>query len=67
MLARRRGGRAVHHRAPTLAAARMGHPAVEDLEHLPPEELVEDILAREKRIIEIVGEIKVALAAGRTT
>jgi len=32
--------------------------AAEDLEHLPPEKLVEDILAKEKLIIEIVGEIK---------
>jgi type I restriction enzyme M protein len=31
------------------------------LEHLPPEQLVEDILKKEQRIAEIVAEIKVAL------
>lgn len=30
----------------------------EDLEHLPPEKLVEDILAKERRIIDIMGAIK---------
>jgi len=39
--------------------------AAEDLEHLPPEKLVEDILAKEKRIVEIVGEVKTALQAGK--
>jgi type I restriction enzyme M protein len=40
--------------------------AEEALEHLPPEQLVESILAKEKRIIEIMGEIKKVLAgAGR--
>jgi type I restriction enzyme M protein len=34
----------------------------EDLEHLPPEKLVEDILAKEQRIGEILEEIKAALA-----
>jgi hypothetical protein len=29
-----------------------------DFAHLPPEQLVEDILAKERRIIEIMGEIK---------
>lgn len=29
-----------------------------DFEHLPPEQLVEDILAKERRIIEIMSEIK---------
>ena len=33
-----------------------------DFEHLPPEQLVEDILAKERRIFELVGEIKQALA-----
>jgi type I restriction enzyme M protein len=33
----------------------------EDFEHLPPEKLVEDILQKERRIIEIIGEIKRAL------
>jgi type I restriction enzyme M protein len=35
-----------------------------DLEHLPPEQLVEDILAKEQRIAEIMGEIKTVLAKG---
>lgn len=35
------------------------------LEHLPPEKLVEDILAKERRIIQIMEEIKAELAAGR--
>ncbi len=38
--------------------------AVEELEHLPPEKMVEDILAKEQRIIETMGEIKVVLAKG---
>jgi hypothetical protein len=38
--------------------------AAEALEHLPPEQLVEDILAKERRIIEIMGEIKAVLAKG---
>ncbi|MBI2312974.1 MAG: SAM-dependent DNA methyltransferase [Betaproteobacteria bacterium] len=33
----------------------------EDFEHLPPEQLVEDILAKEHRIMEIMGEIKTLL------
>lgn len=37
----------------------------ESLEHLPPEKLVDDILAKERRIIEIMEEIKAELAAGR--
>ena len=32
-----------------------------DFEHLPPEQLVEDILAKERRIFEVLGEIKQAL------
>jgi type I restriction enzyme M protein len=39
--------------------------AAEDLEHLPPEQLVEDILKKEQRIIEIMGEIKGILGKGR--
>ncbi|MFH0982914.1 MAG: N-6 DNA methylase, partial [Planctomycetota bacterium] len=35
-----------------------------DLEHLPPEQLVEDILVKERRIMEIMGEIKGVLAKG---
>ncbi len=35
--------------------------AVDSLEHLPPEQLVEDILAKERRIVEIMGEIKTVL------
>ena len=37
--------------------------AAQDLEHLPPEQLVESILEKERRIIEIMGEIKQILAA----
>jgi type I restriction enzyme M protein len=33
----------------------------EELEHLPPEELVESILDKERRIVEIVGEIQQTL------
>lgn len=36
--------------------------AAEDLEHQPPEKLVEDILSKEQRIIEIMREIKAVLA-----
>ncbi len=36
-----------------------------DFAHLPPEKLVEEILAKERRIIEVMGEIKQALEAGR--
>ena len=36
----------------------------QDLVHLPPEQLVEDILEKEKRIIDIVAEIKYALTVG---
>lgn len=32
--------------------------SAEFLEHLPPEKLVEDILAKEKRIMELVAEIR---------
>jgi type I restriction enzyme M protein len=35
-----------------------------DAEHLPPEQLVEGILAKEARIAAIVGEIKALLAGG---
>ena len=38
--------------------------AEEALEHLPPEQLVESIVAKEKRILEIMGEIKALLAEG---
>lgn len=37
----------------------------EALEHLPPEQLVEDILIKERRIIEIMEEIKAELAGGK--
>ena len=37
----------------------------EDLEHLPPEELVDNILAKEMRIAEIMAEIKSSLGAER--
>lgn len=36
--------------------------SAEALEHLPPEQLVDDILAKERRIIEIMQEIKAELA-----
>jgi type I restriction enzyme M protein len=36
--------------------------SAEALEHLPPEKLVDDILAKERRIIEIMEEIKAELA-----
>jgi type I restriction enzyme M protein len=36
--------------------------AAEALEHLPPEQLVESILTKEKRIIEVMGDIKKVLA-----
>lgn len=39
--------------------------AAEDLAHLPPEQLVEDILTKEQRIIEIMHEIKHVLAESR--
>lgn len=38
--------------------------AKEDLEHLPPEQLVASIVEKEKRILEIMGEIKAMLAEG---
>ena len=37
--------------------------ARQDLEHLPPEQLVDAILAKEQRIAEIMGEIKALLEA----
>ncbi len=37
--------------------------AAQDAEHLPPEQLVESILEKERRIVEILGEIKAALGA----
>ncbi len=36
------------------------------LEHLPPEQLVEDILGKERRIIQIMEEIKAELVGGGT-
>jgi len=38
--------------------------AKDDLEHLPPEKLVESIVAKEQKILEIMGEIKAMLAEG---
>ncbi len=38
--------------------------AKEDLEHLPPEKLVESIVAKEQKILSIMDEIKALLAAG---
>jgi type I restriction enzyme M protein len=38
--------------------------AAEALEHLPPKKLVENILATEYRIIEIVAEVQGVLRAG---
>lgn len=37
----------------------------EELEHLPPEELVDNILAKETRIVEIMAEIKGSLGVER--
>jgi len=37
-----------------------------DFEHLPPEQLVEDILKKEQRIIELMGEIRAVLVQGVT-
>ncbi len=39
--------------------------AADSLEHLPPEKLVEDILAKERRIMEIMGDIGSVLTGGR--
>ncbi len=39
--------------------------SAEALEHLPPEQLVADILEKEHRIIKIIEEIKAELAGGR--
>ncbi len=39
--------------------------AKQDLEHLPPEQLVESILQKEKRIAELMGEIMQALTENR--
>ena len=39
--------------------------SAETLEHLPPEQLVEDILAKERRIIEIMHEIKAELSGAK--
>jgi type I restriction enzyme M protein len=36
--------------------------AATDFEHLPPEQLADDILKKEQRIAEIMGEIKQLLA-----
>lgn len=36
----------------------------DDYEHMPPEKLVEDIAAKEKRIAELMGEIEALLRAG---
>ena len=38
----------------------------QDLEHLPPEQLVDSILKKEQRIIEIMGEIKELLGKSAT-
>ena len=40
--------------------------AKQDFAHLPPEQLVDDILAKERRIAELMEEIKRVLAAGAT-
>ncbi len=37
--------------------------AAEDLEHLPPEQLLEDIVLKEQRILEILGELRAELNA----
>jgi type I restriction enzyme M protein len=38
--------------------------AAEDFAHLPPEQLVEDIIAKERRILELMEEVRAALACG---
>lgn len=38
--------------------------AKQDFEHLPPEQLVADIIEKEQKILEIMGEIKVLLERG---
>jgi type I restriction enzyme M protein len=38
--------------------------ANEDPTHLPPAQLVDNILRKEQRLLEIMGEIKAALAEG---
>ena len=38
--------------------------AAEDFAHLPPEQLVADIMAKERRILELMEEIQMALAGG---
>ena len=38
--------------------------AKEDFEHMPPEQLVEDIMKKEQRITEIMTEIKQVLRRG---
>ena len=37
-----------------------------DIEHLPPEQLVESIMAKERRIAEIITNITALLGADRT-
>jgi type I restriction enzyme M protein len=37
--------------------------AATDFEHLPPEQLADDILKKEQRIVEIMAEIKRTLAS----
>ena len=37
--------------------------AVQSLAHLPPEQLVEDILQKERRVVELITEIKAALVS----
>ena len=37
----------------------------DDLEHMPPRELAENILAKEKQIAELMDEIKSLLAKGK--
>jgi len=39
--------------------------SAEALEHLPPEKLVDDILKKEQRIVELLGEVKAVLGEGR--
>jgi len=38
--------------------------AKEDFEHLPPEQLVDDIMRKEERIAEVMGEIRQVLSGG---
>ena len=59
--------RKVDEHAGNLLSCNLDHKnpnSAEALEHLPSEQLADDILAKERRIIEIMEEIKAELASG---